>query len=259
MGKLLILKFFIGNNIIFSSGAEAIGDLRGPRDVECIAVSFGLPKAKAWKCITENPRDVIKHALARRLKYLPTEIISHQNFHSRFGEMSKVISQSSVLEASRCSAFFDSFHTEKESVEQTSEFMSLAAGSDDEDDENDKNYDTGLKAEELQLKPSPPMPIYESKRTRLHESYSGGDEGDDKRSLDGTPSDRLEEYEKLNIASDCKATDDHEDAFWSVSDLQYNDLKALADHSKETKMISECLNVRQHKRKLNIESLGMTL
>jgi RNase P/RNase MRP subunit p30 len=83
----VILQYLRGRNIIISSGAESTSLLRGPFDVCNIACVLGLTQQQAQNAIGENCASVLKHALARRCRYLPVEIVSKAEFKKRWPEL----------------------------------------------------------------------------------------------------------------------------------------------------------------------------
>lgn len=89
-----LIQYLRGRNIILSSGADNLLQIRGPMDVCNIGVALGLTNEQAMNSIANNCALVIKHATARRSRYLPLEIINKLDFNQRFPELNFDNSQS---------------------------------------------------------------------------------------------------------------------------------------------------------------------
>ncbi|XP_029654606.1 ribonuclease P protein subunit p30-like [Octopus sinensis] len=55
-----------GKGIVFGSCAEKCFDVRSPLDVRNMAQIFRISKSKSKICISENPKQVLKHAFSRK-------------------------------------------------------------------------------------------------------------------------------------------------------------------------------------------------
>jgi len=82
-----LVQYLRGRNIILSSNAIALAQLRGPADVINVASALGLNAESALDAVGRNAALVVKHACCRKLRYLPTEIVSHAEFHARWPEL----------------------------------------------------------------------------------------------------------------------------------------------------------------------------
>lgn len=82
-----LIKYLHGKHIVLSSGAETMSQLRGPMDVVNMGEVLGLTKEQAIQAISENCANVLRHALARRLRFLPLEVLSTEAFTSRWPEV----------------------------------------------------------------------------------------------------------------------------------------------------------------------------
>lgn len=96
-GTSILVQYLRGRNFIISSGAETFTQLRGPMDVSYIGQSLNIHKELAMKAISENGALVIKHATTRKLRYLPIEIVTKNEFLLKYPEFSLQLSQSSIL------------------------------------------------------------------------------------------------------------------------------------------------------------------
>lgn len=83
----VILQFLRGRSVIITSAADSANQLRGPFDVMNLGVVLGLSEENAGRATSQNCSLVLKHAATRRQRFLPTEIISLQEFHRRFPEL----------------------------------------------------------------------------------------------------------------------------------------------------------------------------
>ena len=82
-----LLQYLRGRHIIFSSFAENPLQVRGPSDIMNIAAVFGLTKENAHKAVCSNAALVLKHAFCRKLRFLPQEIVSRDDFRARWPEL----------------------------------------------------------------------------------------------------------------------------------------------------------------------------
>lgn len=80
----ILIKYLHGKHIILSSGAETMEQLRGPMDVVNMGELLGLTREQARKAISESCLSVLRHALSRRLQFLPLEILSSDAFVARW-------------------------------------------------------------------------------------------------------------------------------------------------------------------------------
>eukprot|EP01041_Mallomonas_annulata_P002457 gene2457-4770_t len=79
-GKLLRIPRFCG--------ADTLNMMRGPLDVLNIARVLGIDQQKAMKCVSENCVTLLKHAAARKIRFLPVELTSQDDFLKRWPEIS---------------------------------------------------------------------------------------------------------------------------------------------------------------------------
>lgn len=82
-----LVQYLRGRNLIFSSNADSVGQLRGPADVMNIAFSLGITAEFSVHTITRNSAQVVRHAACRKLRYLPAEIIAGTDFQTRWPEL----------------------------------------------------------------------------------------------------------------------------------------------------------------------------
>jgi ribonuclease P/MRP protein subunit RPP1 len=82
-----LVQYLRGRNLIFSSNADSVGQLRGPADVMNIAFSLGITAEFSVHTITRNSAQVVRHAACRKLRYLPAEIIAGADFQTRWPEL----------------------------------------------------------------------------------------------------------------------------------------------------------------------------
>jgi len=78
-----MIKYLRGRNIILSSGADSFTQIRGPCDVVNIGKILQLSHEQASKAIGENCAGLLKNATARKLRYIPVEVLSTQNMFDR--------------------------------------------------------------------------------------------------------------------------------------------------------------------------------
>eukprot|EP01035_Chromulina_nebulosa_P024983 gene24983-32554_t len=80
---------YLCKNIILSSGADSYLHLRGPHDAMNMAEILKLNRKQAMDAVSSNCENVLKHAMARKQRYLPIEIIpTPANLSERFPEYS---------------------------------------------------------------------------------------------------------------------------------------------------------------------------
>ncbi|CAE7748825.1 GAF1, partial [Symbiodinium microadriaticum] len=77
----VLVQYLKGKGVILTSGAEALGHMRGPVDVLYLAELLGIPRHHARMTVSENCALVLKHAAARRLRYAPVELIGMTEFY----------------------------------------------------------------------------------------------------------------------------------------------------------------------------------
>lgn len=82
-----LVQYLRGRNILFSSGGDTANQLRGPADVMNVANILGLHNENAFNSIAKSSALVLKHACCRKLRYLPNEIITAEEFHLRWPEL----------------------------------------------------------------------------------------------------------------------------------------------------------------------------
>jgi ribonuclease P/MRP protein subunit RPP1 len=85
-GTRVLIEYLKGKNIIFSSGAELLSQVRGPIDVINIGESLKINKQLSTKSISENTSMILKHAAARKLRFLPVEILLRDEFYKKWPE-----------------------------------------------------------------------------------------------------------------------------------------------------------------------------
>lgn len=83
----LLVTYLRGKNIIFSSGSDTVGSLRGPMDVANMAQILGLSQEKALQSVSKGPALVLRHAAARRQRFIPIDIMSMSAFRSKWPEI----------------------------------------------------------------------------------------------------------------------------------------------------------------------------
>ncbi len=79
----IVIQYLRGRNLILSSGADSYNQLRSPQDVINIGQVLQLTYEQAAKAVGENCVKVLKHATARRLRYIPVEVLSMKDILSR--------------------------------------------------------------------------------------------------------------------------------------------------------------------------------
>ncbi|XP_057451505.1 protein GAMETOPHYTE DEFECTIVE 1 [Lotus japonicus] len=83
----LLMDWTRGQNLVFSSGAPSVNELRGPCDVANLLSLFGLSKEQAKAAISKNCRILLANSLRKkrffkeaiRVEALPTNAESHSN------------------------------------------------------------------------------------------------------------------------------------------------------------------------------------
>ena len=85
-----LVQYLNGKNIVVSSGADACMQLRGPMDAANVAHVLGLSHRDALQGCRANAVRVMKRAFSRKLRYLPVEVVSENEFLSRWPESSYV-------------------------------------------------------------------------------------------------------------------------------------------------------------------------
>jgi len=88
-----LLQYLRNRNVIVSSDAENWLHVRSPLDVANLAQCLQLNKQQAIKTITDNSVIVINHAKARKLKFLPIEIMSVTTMNKRFKLTAEMVQQ----------------------------------------------------------------------------------------------------------------------------------------------------------------------
>eukprot|EP00601_Ochromonadales_sp_CCMP2298_P011909 CAMPEP_0173266280 /NCGR_PEP_ID=MMETSP1142-20121109/29074_1 /TAXON_ID=483371 /ORGANISM="non described non described, Strain CCMP2298" /LENGTH=361 /DNA_ID=CAMNT_0014202175 /DNA_START=9 /DNA_END=1096 /DNA_ORIENTATION=- len=83
-GTRILVQFLRGRNIILSSGADCILQLRGPHDIINIGQMLNLSREQAERAISSNCEQLLMHAKARRLRQIPVEILSVQDVQERW-------------------------------------------------------------------------------------------------------------------------------------------------------------------------------
>ena len=130
----VLIQYLRGRNVIISSGADNIANIRGPMDVcnigerssyvnfssrfirnifsptckphdqqrsktsEFIMIgrALGLSNEQALNSVSDNCAMVLKHAIARKCRFLPLEVITRSEFQLRFPEINLSESQGSL-------------------------------------------------------------------------------------------------------------------------------------------------------------------
>ena len=82
-----LVQYLRGRNVILSSAADSLAQLRGPADAMNVAFVLGLGAENALAAVARNAALVVRHACCRKLRYLPLEIVSQAEFHSRWPEL----------------------------------------------------------------------------------------------------------------------------------------------------------------------------
>ena len=83
----IILQYLRGKQLILTSGVDNCAQLRGPMDVVNIASILGIAAHQAEAALSVNGGLVLKHALKRKQKLQPLEIISNDQFRARYPEL----------------------------------------------------------------------------------------------------------------------------------------------------------------------------
>mmetsp|Transcript_15891 Transcript_15891/g.23934 ORF Transcript_15891/g.23934 Transcript_15891/m.23934 type:complete len:369 (+) Transcript_15891:58-1164(+) len=125
-----LIQFLRGSSIIISSGSEAMSHMRGPQDIAAIAQLLGVNVQKARKTMSENCAVVLKHAASRKLKHLPVEVISMEEFHRRWPEYGAPNVQTSTENVVNVPTSSDSVHSDSNSSNDD-------GGSDESEDEEE--------------------------------------------------------------------------------------------------------------------------
>lgn len=86
-GVRVLVQYLSGRNIVLSSGAESHAQLRGPLDAMGIAQALKIPKHLAAKCVGEYCAAAVQHAMARKMRYLPIEVMSAGDLAGRYPEL----------------------------------------------------------------------------------------------------------------------------------------------------------------------------
>ena len=79
----LLLQYLRGRNVILSSGADSSKKLRGGMDVCNIGEVLGLNREQALSAVGMSCAAVLRHAIARRLRFIPVEIVTSDEFMKR--------------------------------------------------------------------------------------------------------------------------------------------------------------------------------
>ena len=82
-----LVQYLRGRSLVLSSGADAAGLLRGPADVANMAVVLGLSAENAERTVALNAALVARHAVRRKLRYLPSELVTATEFRRRWPEI----------------------------------------------------------------------------------------------------------------------------------------------------------------------------
>lgn len=133
-GCKLIIQYLRGRNIILSSGADSFNSIRGPCDVENIGGILSLSNELSTKSITENCALVMKHAFARKLKYIPIQILDHKTLIEKWPEVEMKASQSQkkwkeYLASGNIECEKDNIANEDVNMSSTTDVIAIATGS----------------------------------------------------------------------------------------------------------------------------------
>lgn len=79
----MIIQYLRGKNIIISSNVDAYNQLRGPFDVINVGKLLQLSPREAAAAIGENCFKVIQHGQARKLRYVPVEVVTLEDMTKR--------------------------------------------------------------------------------------------------------------------------------------------------------------------------------
>ena len=132
-GTKTLIQYLSGRHIIITSGAETVGQLRGVLDVQNIATILGISKQNVSKCLGCNCARVIQHANARRMRYVPLEVMTKEQREKKFPELNYIDSRSA-----------ESREEEIESKERGKRKMIQEEdSSEEEDDESESEGDEG--------------------------------------------------------------------------------------------------------------------
>ena len=121
-----MLQYLRNRNVIFSSDAENWLQVRSPLDVVNLAQCVQLNKQQAMKTVADNSTIVVNHAKARKLKFLPIEIMSVTDMNRMF----KLTTEMLQLDASDIMLADDN---KKNNKNENSD------SDDNDDNENEKN------------------------------------------------------------------------------------------------------------------------
>lgn len=83
-GTKILIQFLRGKNIILSSSIDNSINIRGPYDIINIGEILNLTAEQAKNAISKNVLALLSHAHARRLKFIPIEIISIDEVKERY-------------------------------------------------------------------------------------------------------------------------------------------------------------------------------